>query len=154
MAKIAAHLRLTSAEIDTLLSEESRCRIATLGAQGDINLTPMTFGWARGCIYIFARGQKIADLRRSPAATVLVDVGTTWPTLKGIMLKGQAKILEDAQAEADDPGLYEAQLNLGKKHGLGTPADPEPYRASASGRSRRWIVFSPAAEVSWNNERL
>ena len=69
MAKIAPSLRLNSEEVDALLRSETRLRIATIGPGTEINLTPMTFGWAGGCIYIFGRGQKIANLRRNPTAT-------------------------------------------------------------------------------------
>ncbi len=155
MAKIADRLRLTQNEIDALMSRERNLRIATVGPGTDINLTPMTFGWAGGRVYIFGRGQKIANLRRTSTATVLVDVGEGWRELKGIMMRGQAHVLEDAEAEAADAHLAAARLNLGEKHGLRDEAGTlKAYDATASGRSRRWIVFVPGRVVSWNNERL
>jgi nitroimidazol reductase NimA-like FMN-containing flavoprotein (pyridoxamine 5'-phosphate oxidase superfamily) len=155
MARIAAKLRMTKDEIDALMRHESRIRIATVGPGADINLTPMTFGWAGGRIYIFGRGQKVADLRRTPTATVLVDVGEAWRDLKGVMMKGQARILEDAAAEAADAYLTEAQLNIGAKSGLkDEDGNIQPHAVSASGRSRRWIMFEPKRIVSWNNARL
>ena len=149
MAKIDPSLSLTNEQIDDLLSRESRLRIATIGPGNDINLTPMTFGYANGKIYIFARGQKIANLRRSATTTVLVDVGEAWRELQGVMLRGSAHVLEDTEAEAADPDLGAAQINLGEKHGL-----EGPYSATASGRSRRWIVFTPEKVTSWDNAKL
>ena len=149
MAKIDPSLSLTNEQIDDLLSRESRLRIATIGPGDDINLTPMTFGYANGRIFIFARGQKIANLRRSATTTVLVDVGEAWRELQGVMLRGRAHVLEDAEAEAADPDLPAARKNLGEKHGL-----EGPYDATASGRSRRWIVFTPEKVTSWDNAKL
>ena len=149
MAKIAPSLRLTPDEIDGIMRTHARLRIATVGPGADINLTPMTFGWAGGQVYIFGRGQKVANLRRDGRATVLVDLGDAWRELKGVMMRGEARVLETAEDEAGDAHLPEAQRNLGEKHRLG-----KPYQASASGRSRRWIVFTPERIVSWNNERL
>ncbi len=149
MAKIDPEIRLTDAEIDELLGTCSRCRIATVGPGSDINLTPMTFGWAAGRVYIFGRGQKVANLRRNQTATVLVDVGEAWRELRGVMMRGRAMVLETAAEEAADSGLEAARENLGAKHGLN-----EPYGASASGRSRRWIVFEPQKIVSWDNAKL
>lgn len=155
MAKIAASLRMTEAEIDELMRETSRIRIATIGPGSDINLTPMTFGWAGGRVYIFGRGQKVANLRRNQTATVLVDVGEAWRELKGVMMRGRARILEDEAAEAADPHLEEAQLDVGAKSGLRAESGAiKPHAASASGRSRRWIVFEPERIVSWDNSRL
>jgi nitroimidazol reductase NimA-like FMN-containing flavoprotein (pyridoxamine 5'-phosphate oxidase superfamily) len=154
MAKIADQLKLTEQELIAIMQRESRLRIATIGPGSDINLTPMTFGWANGKVYIFGRGQKIANLRRNPTATVLVDIGEAWRELKGVMLKGRAEVLEDAQAEQAEPDLFAAQLNLGHKHGLNAEGEIEPYRATASGNSRRWIVFTPEKVVSWDNSKL
>ncbi len=155
MAKISDALRLTPEEVNTLMTGESRLRIATIGPGSDINLTPMTFGWADGRVYIFGRGQKVANLRRNPTATVLVDVGDAWRELKGVMLRGQARVLEDQAAELADPGLAAARLNLGEKHGLRDASGrPIGYEATAAGRSRRWIVFTPEKFVSWDNARL
>ena len=154
MAKIDSSLQLTQIEIDNLMSTLSRCRIATIGPGTDINLTPMTFGWASGKVYIFGRGQKITNLRRNNSATVLVDIGDSWTELKGIMMRGAAKILETQVDEKQDEGLEQAMHNLGQKHDLTKGGKRIPYTATASGRSRRWIVFQPNNIVSWNNEKL
>ena len=115
----------------------------------DINLTPMTFGWADGKVYMFGRGQKIANLRRSSTATVLVDIGDTWKDIKGVMMRGHARVLESAADEAADSGLEAARANISAKHGL-----ERPYDATAIGNSRRWIVFEPGKVVSWDNSKL
>ena len=154
MAKISDKLKLSESAIDKLLTHETRCRIATLGPNSDINLTPMTFGWAGGKIYIFGRGQKVANLRKSDRATVLVDVGNDWFELQGIMMRGRAQILESEQDEAQDQHLSAARLNLGEKHGLSEGGKTKPYGATAAGKSRRWIVFTPTKIVSWDNQKL
>ncbi len=149
MARIDRKIYLTDEELNELMGSCPHCRIATIGPGSEINLTPMTFGWANGRVYIFGRGQKIANLRRNPTATVLVDVGDAWPTLQGVMMRGTARVLEDQAAEAQERHLETAQVNLGDKHALG-----KPYQATASGRSRRWIVFEPGNVVSWDNSKL
>ena len=154
MAKISPDLTLNEAEIDALLSAAKHMRIATLGPGAAINLTPMAFGWAHGAIYTFARGQKVANLRRDGTATVLVDVGDAWRELKGIMLQGHARVLEDVDAELTDAGLAAAQMNLGVKHGLTRDGRAVPYAPTATGNSRRWIVFRPQRIVSWDNAKL
>ena len=155
MARIDERLRMTAGDIDRLMATESRLRIATIGPGTDINLTPMTFGWAGGRVYLFGRGQKVANLRRNPTATVLVDVGDSWRSLKGVMMRGNARVLEDAEAEAADSGLLEAQLDIGAKNGQRDESgEVKPHSVTASGRSRRWIVFEPEHVVSWDNARL
>lgn len=154
MAKISPSLHLSPDEIDVLMREESRLRIATIGPGDEINLTPMTFGWAGGRVYIFGRGQKVVNLRRNSTATVLLDIGAQWRDLKGIMMRGDARVLETVEDENADKSLMEAQANLGEKHNLKKDGAVTPYSPTASGRSRRWIVFTPRKIVSWNNEKL
>ena len=83
MARISDSLKLTESELDEFMRNESRLRIATIGPGTEINLTPMTFGWANGLVYIFGRGQKVVNLRREATATILVDGGTSWRELRG-----------------------------------------------------------------------
>ena len=154
MAKIPDSLKLSETEIDTVMTQQTRLRIATLGPGAEINLTPMTFGWARGLVYIFGRGQKIANLRRDVTATVLVDVGASWRELQGIMMRGEGRVLENSSEENADEWLREAQMNLGLKHGLKKGDEIQPYEATASGKTRRWIVFKPTSIVTWDNSRL
>ena len=154
MARIDNKLRMEPALINAIMEAEPRLRIATLGPAADINLTPMTFGWAGGHVYLFGRGQKVANLRRTPTATVLVDTGDAWTELRGIMMRGEARVLEDLQAEKADPYLQEACENIGVKHGLVRDGKPAAYKATASGKSRRWIVFTPRRTVSWDNQNL
>jgi len=154
MARISTSLHLQPGEIDQIMSVEKRLRIATVGPGEDLNLKPMTFGWAAEKVYLFARGQKVANLRRQSRCTILVDTGEAWRELKGIMMRGSARVLEDASAETADEDLMSAQLNLGDKHNLMKNGVTEPYSQSASGKSRRWIVFTPEKVVSWNNNKL
>jgi len=151
-------IALSPQEIDELLATQWNLRIASIGPADRINLTPMWFGWAGGAIYFFGRGQKIVNLRRNSNCTIIVDRNVKFPELQGVMMQGQAKILEDAEAEARDPNLAEIRQQMGLKYsgGRGQPADsqPPPFAASARGRSRRWVVVTPEHVVSWDNFKL
>jgi hypothetical protein len=67
-------------------------------------------------------------------------------------------VLEDAEAEAADPHLAEARVQMGRKynggHGRDPVDDPPPNDATAGGRSRRWIVVVPERSVTWDNTKL
>ena len=70
------------------------------------------------------------------------------------MLRSEARLLETPEDEQADPDLFAAQLNLGHKHGLNEEGEIQPFRATAAGRTRRWIVFTPLNVVSWDNAKL
>ena len=155
---ISKKLALSDAQVDEMLRHEWNCRIATQGPGEGINLTPMWFGWAGGCVYIVGRGQKVVNLRRNPNATILVDRNEKFPELQAIMMRGNAHVLEDAAAEDADPHLTEARVQMGIKynggHGQPAAADPPPNRATARGSNGRWLVFSPDSIVTWDNFKL
>ena len=66
------------------------------------------------------------------------------------MLQGRAVVLEDEAAEAADPHLEEARLQMGVKYG-----QPDGrHSGSAAGRNRRWVVLEPERTVTWDNFKL
>jgi nitroimidazol reductase NimA-like FMN-containing flavoprotein (pyridoxamine 5'-phosphate oxidase superfamily) len=109
---LSRKLALDDGQIEEIMTASWNCRIATIGPGSRINLTPMWFGWAGGKIYIYGRGQKIANLRRDPTCTIIVDRNEKFPELQAIMMQGQTTVLEDAEAEAAEPHLAEAQIQM------------------------------------------
>jgi len=155
---LSRKLALDDDQIEDFLSNDWNIRIATQDASGNINLTPMWFGWAGGKVYIFGRGQKVANLRRNPNCTVLVDRNEKFPELQAIMMRGTARVLETAEEEDAESDLAQARQQMGRKynggHGQPPAENPPPMAASAGGRNRRWIVFTPDRTVTWDNYKL
>jgi nitroimidazol reductase NimA-like FMN-containing flavoprotein (pyridoxamine 5'-phosphate oxidase superfamily) len=150
-------IALEPEQIEDMLTADWNMRIATVSASGEINLTPMWFGWVNNKMFVTARGQKVVNLRRNPKCTVLVDRNERFPELQAIMMRGTAKILENADEEAAEPDLAAARVQMGSKYNGGHSApvdDPPPNGATAGGRNRRWIVFTPQKIVTWDNFKL
>lgn len=149
---------LSGEQIDEIMAAQWTMRVATVGPGSRINLTPMWFGWAGGAVYFFGQGQKIVNLRRNPVCTVIVDRNEKFPELQGIMLQGQGRVLEDTEAEANDPHLANVRKQIGLKYngGYGQPLvdSPPPFAATARGRNRRWVVMAPEYVVSWDHFKL
>lgn len=153
---IPKELALSPEELDDLMLTSWNMRIASIGPGTRINLTPLWFGWAGGNIYTYCRGQKVMNLRRNSAATILVDRNERFPELQGVMFQGTATVLEDADAENADPHLEEARVQMGAKYagGHGEPAAPQRNAATARGRHRRWVRFEPSRTVTWDNKKI
>ena len=155
---LSRELALDQDQMDDMLIHDWNIRIATLDASGNINLTPMWFGWAGGKIFIFGRGQKVVNLRRNSKCTLLVDRNEKFPELQAIMMRATARVLETAEDEAAEPDLAEARRQMGIKynggHGKAPVDNPGPMAATAGGRSRRWIVITPERTVTWDNFKL
>lgn len=153
---IPRELSLTPEQLDDLMLTSWNMRIATLGPGKRINVTPLWFGWAGGKIYTYCRGQKVANLRRNPVATVLVDRNERFPELQGVMFQGTARVLETVDEENADPDLEAVRWQMGKKYagGHGEPRAAGRNAATARGRHWRWVVVSPDQVVSWDNFKL
>lgn len=153
---LPAELALTPEQLDEIMTTSWNMRIATIGPGTRINLTPLWFGWGGGKIYTYCRGQKIANLRRNPVATILVDRNERFPELQGAMFQGRAQVLEDAEAEAADPHLEEVRWQMGTKYagGHGESAEPRKNESTARGRHWRWVVFTPDKTVTWDNFKI
>ena len=111
-----------------------------------------------GVIWTFCRGRKVDNLRRHPQCTVLVDRAVRFAELQGIMIQGEATILEDADAEATEPEMAAVRELMGRKYqgGHGEPGggEPTPFAATARGRSWRWAKIAPSHIVTWDNTKL
>lgn len=155
---IKRELSLTPDEQDEILSAEWNMRISTVSPSGRINSTPLWFVWHGGKVWAYCRGQKVHNLRRDARCTVLVDRAERFRELQGIMIQGDARILEDAEAESADPDLPEVRRIYGVKyhggHGESASGEPQPMSASARGSSWRWVVINPTHVVTWDNNKL
>src|ERR1700739_1311477 len=147
MARIPPQLSLSAAELDELMTTSWNMRVATVGPGERINVTPLWFGWAAERVYFFGRGQKVANLRRNPVCTVLVDRNERYPELQGAMFQGRATVLENVEDEEPDAHLEDARGHMGTKysgvHGEPLSSERVPYPMTATGRSARWVVFQP-----------
>jgi nitroimidazol reductase NimA-like FMN-containing flavoprotein (pyridoxamine 5'-phosphate oxidase superfamily) len=161
MASIGEGLSLTQEELDEMMTTSWNMRVATVGPGTRINVTPLWFGWAGGAVYFYCRGQKIANLRRNPVCTVLVDRNEAFPELQGAMMQGNAEVLETVDDETADTNLDTVRVQMGAKyaggHGEAAPApgaEPAPFAASARGRAWRWVRFTPTQVITWDNHKI
>lgn len=155
---ISKKLALTDDQLEEIMTSTWNMRIATVGPGTRINLTPMWFGFSEGKIFTFGRGQKVVNVRRDPNCTIIVDRNEKFPELQAAMFQGTAKILESIEEEDAEAGMEAVRLQMGIKyaggHGQPAPEKPEPNRATAGGKSARWIVFTPDRVVTWDNYKL
>jgi len=89
-------VRLKKALAD-FIAHERVCRLATSGAAAMPHVVPVCHVLHRGRIYIGSAdtGRKVENIRENPQVTVVVDVYSDhWPTLRGVMVQGRARLIE------------------------------------------------------------
>lgn len=139
-------VRMTPDEVAAFLAAPRTLNIATIGPDGAIHLVAMWYSM-RGRSPVFTtygRSQKVANLRRDPRLSGLVESGTSYEQLQGVELIGTARILEDP-AEVLDV----VRETTAKYTGRSLAADAE--RAAAK---RVAIVLEPDRVISWDHRKL
>jgi general stress protein 26 len=88
---------MTPAEATAMLQGTPNCSLATLDRDGYPHLVAMSFAVdADGNIVMtsFGKAQKVINLQRNPKVGVMVEHGTAYDKIKGVMIRGRAEVVE------------------------------------------------------------
>lgn len=90
---------MSEAEIDEFINRQRTATLATTGPGGRIHLVAMWYAVIDGEVWFETKGksQKVVNLRRDPAASILIEDGLTYETLRGVSLEGTAEIHDDPE---------------------------------------------------------
>ncbi len=93
-------IEMTPEEIKAFIESKRTANLATVGATGHPHVVAMWYAVIDGQIWFEtkAKAQKTVNLRRDPRATVLLEDGLTYDTLRGVSLEGSAVVVDDPDA--------------------------------------------------------
>ena len=150
-------IRMTPAEAIAMLESTPNLSLATLDRDGYPHLVAMSFALdADGNIVMtsFGKAQKVVNLKRNPRVAVMVEHGTAYDKIRGVMIRGLAEIIDDTEAV-----LATMKLVVGKMARIAgkatTPDDviiTEAYRRQAE--KRAVIRIRPEKWASWDHSKL
>lgn len=131
--------------------------VTTIGKDGWPHVAPMWYFLdddGNVSFRSFTKSQKIVNLRRNPRITVLLEEGNTYEELRGTMIKGTARLI-------DDPGEVLAMYGeLSKRYAFTgsevVPLEGEALEA-AFGRfaaKNTGVIVEPESVVSWDHPKL
>ncbi len=118
--------------------------LTTIGANGYPHSVPIGYFRFGDEIYTGGRDgtQRIANIRRNPQVSALIETGDSMQNIKGLMVQGDADIVTDPEealklmrASAKHRGTPEADL----------PTEPRPGIA--------YIRITPKKYISWDYSR-
>jgi nitroimidazol reductase NimA-like FMN-containing flavoprotein (pyridoxamine 5'-phosphate oxidase superfamily) len=146
-------IELTAEETRAFLDSQKTLIIVSNGKDGYPHPMPMWFYVDdEGCLYCttFGKSQKILNWRRDPKATLLVESGTEYAQLKGVVIYARAEIIEDLDTAID---------TLVKINTRGATIDASQRQAltaavSKTASKRAVIKFHPERYVSWDHSKL
>ena len=93
-------IRMTDAEVDAYLAESPTMILNSIGRDGVPHPMPMWFAREDdGSVVMttFTKSQKIHNLRRDPRVSLLVEGGTVYAQLSGVVIYGTAELLPETE---------------------------------------------------------
>src|SRR5207253_1387396 len=93
-------IRLTPDEQAAYLRANRKCTLATLDQDGFPHVTAMNFVMRDGAFYMtsYGKAQKVVNIRRNPKTAMMVETGSAYAELKGVMVRGLCEVIEGAEA--------------------------------------------------------
>jgi general stress protein 26 len=105
---------LSSEEIDKLLSMTIIANLATTDDDGNIHLMPMWFLRIGNeiCIPTSHHTHKYRNLRARPRASVMIDVSKAGLDLKGVLIRGNVKLVDGKEAQQINRSIHLKYVTL------------------------------------------
>jgi PPOX class probable F420-dependent enzyme len=143
-------IRMSDEEVEAFIDAKLSLQVGTIGRDGSVHLSTLWYAVIDGNVVFetYSRSQKIVNLERDDRITVLLEDGTTYDTLRGVMIKGRAILRSDP---ADVVPVAEAVIRRNQ------PEVPEEYVAAAAiqmAAKRTAVEVVPDKVVSWDHTKL
>ncbi len=150
---VRQQIAMSPAETAAYLAAGRTIVLVTMGADGLPDPVPMWYvvdADGRVRMRTYAKSLKVANLRRDPRVSCLVEDGDRYFELRGVQLTGRIEVVEDPDWIAD---LIVALAT--KYEGL-EPAHAEAVRDSARNRAAKLVglLLHVDHTVSWDHGKL
>ena len=140
-------IRLTPEEQEAFLRENRKCALATIDKDGFPHVVAMNFVARDGAYYMtsYGKAQKVVNVRRNPKVGLMVETGSAYAELKGVMVRGLCEVIEGAEA-VQQVFAWSAEAR-GETYS-------RPAGASSSAPKRVVLKIVPRKIVTWDHSKL
>jgi PPOX class probable F420-dependent enzyme len=147
-------IRMSDEEVRDYLATSQTIIITSINRDGTPHPMPMWYAVEPdGAIVMttFTKSQKIRNLERDPRVTLLVEDGTRYGALRGVVIYGKAELMRDRDRVVEILDRVSAKT-------LDDPGDPtrESVRKAVRGTvpKRTGIRVHPDEILSWDHRKL
>lgn len=143
-------IALTAAEQETFLQDGWTIQIASNGPKGFPHLVAMWYVVIDGMVHFttFGKSQKVLNLRRDAKITAMLESGKAYSELRGLVIEGNAELLEDTAFTARVMALVGAKYN-------GIPVPTDTPEAALKVASKRVVIrIQPVDIYTWDHGKL
>jgi nitroimidazol reductase NimA-like FMN-containing flavoprotein (pyridoxamine 5'-phosphate oxidase superfamily) len=140
-------IQLSPDEQAAFFREQHKAALATLDQNGFPHVVAMNYLAKDGAFYMtsYGKAQKVVNIRCNPKVALMVETGSAYAELRGVMVRGHCEIIEGAEAvRATFAAMTEARGT--------TPSRPSGAADSAAKRVVLKII--PEKITSWDHRKL
>src|SRR6516162_4387598 len=105
-------IQLSPDEQTVFFREQRKAALATLDQQGFPHVVAMNYFAKDGAFYMtsYSKAQKVVNIRRNPKVALMIESGSAYAELRGVMVRGHCEVIEGADAvRAAFAGMAEAR---------------------------------------------
>ena len=141
---------MTAEEAAAFLDSQRRAQFASINRDGTPHLVPVNYSLLEGRLAFWADegSQKVANVRRDPRVTCLVEDGRQISDYRAVQLRGTAEVVDD----------QDVVQRVGEGFFRHFPPDaiPEAVREATRelGRLRAAVVVTAERVVSWDHTKV
>ena len=145
-------ITLSEEEQAEMLADERIVIVTSNGSEGWPHSMPMWFTVRDGVIWVwtYAKSQKVKNLERDPKATILIETGTEYTELPGIMVESEAVIHREPEVVAE----FGKDLTVRYSEGIESVEGDAAKALEAQAVKRVAISFPPTRTRSWDHRKL
>jgi len=140
-------IHLTPDEQAVFFREQRKAALATLDQHGFPHVVAMNYFAKDGAFYMtsYSKAQKVVNIRRNPKVALMIESGSAYAELRGVMVRGHCEIIEGADA------VRAAFAAMAEARGT-TPS--RPSGAGDSAPKRVVLKITPQKVTSWDHSKL
>jgi PPOX class probable F420-dependent enzyme len=151
MPKRRNRIAMSEEEQAAFLREGRTLQVASIGPRGYPHQVAMWYALIDGKVHFttYARSQKVENLRRNPKISVMIEAGTPYNELRGLVIEGDAAIVEgDAELAA------RVMMMSGSRRPAEPPAGPPSEQTLRAVAKRVVVRVDPVRVYSWDHRKL
>ena len=142
-------IELSPAQREQFLRDSRTIVLSTIDAHGYPHSVAMWYTMEDGCCLMttYAKAQKAVNIQRNSKVALMAESGTTYDTLKGVLIRGRAELIND---------LDTALRVLTRVHQKMMGAMPEGIEDALRAQARKRVVIKvmPERISSWDHSKL
>jgi PPOX class probable F420-dependent enzyme len=142
-------IQMTPQERDEFLRDSRTIVLSSIDPRGYPHAVAMWYVMDGRCVQMttYAKSQKALNIQRNPKVALMAESGTTYDTLKGVLIRGRAELSNDIDA---------CVQTLTRIHQKMTGAMPEGIEAALKQQARKRVLITifPERVSSWDHSKL